>query len=115
MLLVPCIFYSRFPVVSSAFISDLPGPSITVTGTHSSTLICFVSRRVSGGAQVVIADATATWSSDVTLSVVGVTPTNRSAALPLDILFLAESHSTVATDLERLVKLLPGLVAEVCG
>ncbi|CAM9750475.1 unnamed protein product, partial [Ectocarpus sp. 4 AP-2014] len=64
-------------------------------------------------AEVVIADATATWSSDVTLSVVGVTPTNRSAALPLGVLFLAESHSTVADDLERLVELLPGLVAEM--
>lgn len=74
-----------------------------------------MSRRIAGDAQVVIADATATWSSDVTLSVVGVTPTNRSGALPLDVLFLAESHSTVATDLERLVELLPGLVAEVRG
>ena len=43
----------------------------------------------------------------------GTTPTDRSVAPPLDVLFLAESESEVAADLERLAELLPGLVAEV--
>lgn len=65
-------------------------------------------------AQVVIADATAPWPSNVTLSVVGKSPINRSLALPLEVFFLAESDAAVAADLERLADLMPGLVAEVC-
>lgn len=64
--------------------------------------------------QVVIADAAATWPSNVTLSVVGTAPIDRSLSLPLNVLFLAESDTAVAADLERLADLMPGLVAEVC-
>lgn len=61
--------------------------------------------------QVVIADAAE--PSDVSLSVAGTTPIDRSVSPPLDVLLLAESESEVAVDLERLAELLPGLVAEV--
>lgn len=64
-------------------------------------------------AQVVIADATATWATNVTLSVIGTTPADRSLALPLDLLLLAESEASVAVDVKRLTELLPGLAAEV--
>lgn len=64
-------------------------------------------------AQVIVADATATWASNVTLSVSGTTPTNRSLALPVDVLLVVESNIAVSADLARLTELLPGLAAEV--
>ena len=63
--------------------------------------------------KVVIADATATWVSNVTLMVAGTTPSNRTMALPRDILLLAELDVNVSTDLGRLAELQPGLIAEV--
>lgn len=64
-------------------------------------------------AQVVIADSTA--ASDVSLTVTGTTPTDRSLSLHLDVLLLTELESAMTDDLERLAELLPGFVAEVCA
>lgn len=67
-----------------------------------------------GRRQVVIADAAATWGSNVTLSVIGSIPVDHSLAIPpLDILLLLEAHSIMSEDLELLAKLMPGLAAEV--
>lgn len=62
---------------------------------------------------MIVADYGATWLADVSLSVTGTTPGNRSLALPLDILFLAEADQSMSDDLERLADLLPGFAAEV--
>ena len=69
-------------------------------------------------AKIVIADATATWVSNITLSMAGTTPSNWTMALPRDIVILAESEVDVSADLGRLAELQPGLIAEVgffCG
>lgn len=53
------------------------------------------------------------WASNVTLEVEATTPSNRSLAPPLDVVFVMEANAGTSQTLERFAKLVPGVGAQV--